>query len=163
MGVSSSPGEFAGKIRRAGEAVAKSRKKALLDAGKVLERAFDKAVAGDLGGDNTFSGWKKAPLVSKSTLSGDDGLSFAPAGRALGPTRVAQQGRHAGMSGPTQGPGLGGISKKTGKALKGRKRGRWNGTTKGKGTWDTTIAAGAKVLPDKIRPVFIDAMKEVFR
>lgn len=163
MGTSRSTAELAGKIRKAADAVAKARKTALTDAGQTLERSFDRAVAADLGGDNTFSGWKQAPLLSKVTMRGDDGLSFAPAGRSLGPTRVAQQGRHAGMSGPAQGPALAGFSKKTGKALKGRKRGKWNGTTKGKGTWDDAVDSAAKTIPKKISEPLITAMKEVFR
>ena len=165
MGTSRSSAEFAGKIRRAADAVAKARKDALLKTGTAMEHEFDRAVAADLGGDNTFSGWPKAVLVSGSKLQGDSGLSFAPTPRSLGPTRVAQQGRHAGMSGPMQGPGLGGLSKKTGRALKGRKRGKWNGTTQGKGTWDDTIGSvvAKQVIPEKIRPAMTAAMKEVFR
>lgn len=159
MGESRTPAEFAGKIRKAAEEIDKQRAKSFKALGPVMSTIFERQVAGDLGGDNTFSGWPKAPINPQVTQKSDTLLSFAPARRSLGPTRVAEQGRQE----PTQGPRItsGGKSGKR-KVSRARAK-RYSGSTKPKNTWTHTTEEIAKVLPPKLRTDFIGAAERVFQ
>jgi len=91
------------------------------------------AVARDLGGTG-FSHWK-IPIVGRFDPLPHGGVSFTLQGKAKGPGRVAEEGRHQGQSGPLQGPIAVRLTK-SGRVAKrqGRHR-KWNGQTRGKHTW----------------------------
>lgn len=118
--------------------------------GKAAEGDAAKAAAADLGGDDTFSGWSKNPLVTESKPVAD-GVVVRPRPRARGAWRVAQSGRHQGamrvLGGGASGPvlGQGKISAKTGKAL--GKNKRWNGSTDPKDTWDDAVEIMQRETP----------------
>lgn len=159
MGTSRSVAEFAGKIKKVGPALEKERKRSLDDIGQALQGVFAKAVGSDLGGDNRFSGWPNASVVGKATV-GSDSLAFGPERMSLGPTRVAEQGRNAGASGPVQGPALKGFTAKGRQRKVSRKR--WTGSTKGKGTWTSFATEAESSVPKKLRAGFIKAVGKVF-
>lgn len=96
--------------------------------------------------DNSMSGWRRSKPVQ---ISGRyeiqaDTLVILPT--AAGPMRVLEDGRNHGNPGGFQGPG---VNRKTGttartkagKLRKVRATGghRWNGTTRGKGTWGDAV------------------------
>jgi hypothetical protein len=97
--------------------------------GKMAKEEAFKAAAADLGGDDKFSGWAKAPLVTRYDIVGPGRVSFHPTPRSAGPWTVAERGRNAGA-----GPAIGGKGKR------GTRR-RWNGRTRGKGTATDALTA----------------------
>lgn len=64
-----------------------------------------KAAAADLGGDDVFSGWAKAPLGTRFQHSGQGRISFGPTKRGAGPWTVADRGRNGVRNGRTLGKG----------------------------------------------------------
>jgi len=99
-----------------------------------------------LGGDNAFSGWRRGapiPLTTAFSLhKTNDGAVTIHRGRVAGIWRVAEEGRHHGSS-AVMGPGISrdGTTKRTKsgaiRKVRAFKAKRWNGTTKGFGTWST--------------------------
>jgi hypothetical protein len=90
--------------------------------GKMAKEEAKKAASADLGGDDKFSGWANAPLVTRYDIVGPGRVSFHPTPRSAGPWTVAEIGRNQ-----AAGPAIGGKGKR------GTRR-RWNGRTRGKGT-----------------------------
>lgn len=105
-----------------------------------------------LGAKPGMSGWNRGreiPLEAAYALHRDGlGVTMHRSGRSAGPYRVANDGRHTGNAAGFAGPG---INRKTGvtartksgavrkvRATRGR---RWNGVTRGRGTWDQAAAA----------------------
>lgn len=64
-----------------------------------------KAVAADLGGDDRFSGWSKAPLGTRFNHVGEGRIAFGPTKRGAGPWTVAERGRNGARNGRTRGKG----------------------------------------------------------
>jgi hypothetical protein len=134
--------------------------------GNVLRPAFEKvglsakdaatrAARGDLGGDATFSGWRKpGALQAKYTLHRNGrGVTIHRTPKSAGPWRVAEDGRNA--SSPYQGPSInqrtGTTSRTKSGKIAARKPGRarrYSGTTAGKGTWTKAEAAINADAPD---------------
>lgn len=156
MGTSVGVPQFVTKIRRAGDAIDKARREQLKTIGKSMEETHAGVVTSALGAVK-FRNWN-VPLVAKATVISASDLRFAPKGRSAGPERVGEQGRHAGMAGPMQGP----LATPKGKAKKNQKRKRWNGTTKGKQTWTKTTELLVKSIPPKLQSSFHHALEEIF-
>lgn len=124
--------------------------------GKVSHGDIDAAIRGDLG-DSSMSGWRRGrPIEITGThrVVGDSALFFS-AGKASAQMRVLQSGRNQGSSGMA-GPGVSadGTTRRTkaGNVVRARARvGRqWNGTTRGKGTWDAAANRLAANVPKRI-------------
>jgi len=120
------------------------------DLGKMAKDEAKKAASADLGGDDKFSGWAKAPLVTRYDIIGPGRVSFHPTPRSAGPWRVADEGRNQ-----AAGPAIGG------KARGGRRK-RWNGRTQGKGTATDALAAIEPKVPKLAEQQVARAIRKVF-
>jgi hypothetical protein len=137
--------------------------------GKMAKDEARKAASADLGGDDRFSGWAKAPLVTRYDLVGPGEVSFHPSPKSAGPWTVAEQGRHQGNAGGFSGPGINtktGTTARTksGGVRKQRARGarKWNGRTKGKNTATDALQAIDKALPKLVEGRIGRAISKVF-
>lgn len=146
-------------------------RKRMRSLGDELERIGEGAASGDLGGDGAFSGWRRgAPIkLGLRHRSFDDGVLVHRDGPSAGPWRVAERGRNMGETGAFLGPG---VNRKTGmtartksgavrkvRATRGR---RWNGTTRGKGTWSKASGAIAGAAPKRLTKLNRDAIAKAF-
>ena len=77
-----------------------------------------------------MSGWATDKIVAKSTVRQKGSAFVAPTPRTRGPMRVLEDGRNDGRSTP---------------ARAGR---RWNGRTRGKGTWTAAETRMEQVAPE---------------
>lgn len=162
MGTSRSTAQFVGKIRAAGKKVEADRRRQLTELGVEMKRVAAQRVSSDIGG-NTFSGWPKAPIGFEFKMQGDDGLKFGPNSRGKGPLRVAESGRHPGASGPVQGPLQPNVTKSGRLSKRQKSRKRWNGTTRGKSTWTSTVNEFDRVLPPKLAQSITKGIREIFQ
>lgn len=123
-----------------------------------LERDVEKAVRGDIG-DLSMSGWRRkkaVPITPTSVFVGREVLEVQPARMALGVMRTLSEGRN-----PTGQPKAPRILK-SGKVSRAKQR-RWNGRTKGKGTWDDATALMETTAPKVMRDAVVKVVGEVFR
>jgi hypothetical protein len=137
--------------------------------GKMAKEEANKAASADLGGDDMFSGWSKAPLVTRYDIVGPGRVSFHPTPRSAGPWTVAEVGRHQGNAGGFSGPG---VSRSTGETartksggvrkVRARKGSKWNGRTKGKGTATKAVSAIDRRLPKVVDDQIARAIRKVF-
>ena len=118
--------------------------------GKMAKDEAKKAASADLGGDDKFSGWAKAPLVTRYDIVGPGRVSFHPTPRSAGPWTVAQSGRNQ-----AAGPAIGSKGKR------GSRR-RWNGRTEGKGTADDALNAIEPKVPKLAQQQVARAIRKVF-
>ena len=124
------------------------------------------AASRDLGSDAKFSGWPKAALeVAFSPHRQPGGITFHRAGRSAGPWRVAEFGRNQGDASGFAGPG---VNRRTGETLRtasggvrrvrGARSRKWNGRTRGKGTWseaERLIGSRAPAVVDREVTAFV--------
>ena len=106
--------------------------------GKMAKEEAKRAASADLGGDDKFSGWSKAPLVTRYDIVGPGRVSFHPTPRSAGPWTVAQSGRKRGS------------------------RRRWIGRTQGKGTADDALNAIEPKVPKIAEQQVARAIRKVF-
>jgi hypothetical protein len=137
--------------------------------GKMAKESAQQAGSADLGGDDSFSGWKAKPLVTRYDVIGPGRVSFHPTPRSAGPWTVAESGRNQGNAGGFSGPGVnrstGETSRtKSGGVRKVRARGarRWNGRTQGKNTASDALALIDKRLPKLVDSSIGRAIRKVF-
>ena len=109
-----------------------------------------KAAGADLGGDDRFSGWAKAPLVTRYDIVGPGRVSFHPTPKSAGPWTVANDGRNQ-----AAGPAIGGKGKRG-------SRKRWNGRTRGKGTADDALKAIEPKVPKIVDDQVARAIRKAF-
>jgi hypothetical protein len=122
--------------------------KELADKMGVRAKALAKeAASADLGGDNVFSGWPKAPLDTRYDHLSPGTIGFKPTRRAAGPWTTAQYGRNQAAGPRMVGPRL----TKTGRVSKAKTK-RWNGKTAPKNT-----ATEALELIEREMPKVVDA------
>jgi hypothetical protein len=160
MGGDNVGAELAVRLRTAAKSLAGPQMgKVLTDLGVQAKKDAAKQVNIDIGGD-TFSGWPKAVLRTEFKMVGDNEIEFGPLGRATGPFRVAEQGRHHGQSGPMQGPTMVRLTKsgKVAKRQAGRKR--WNGSTAGFHTWTRVVASVTEETPKRAFDAVHKVLKE---
>ncbi len=122
-----------------------------------LERDVERAVRGDIG-DLSMSGWRRGkpvPITPTSVVVGREVLEVKPAGKALGVMRTLSDGRNP--NGP-RGPKI----LKSGKVSKAKQR-RYNGRTRGKGTWGDATELMADTAPRVMRDAVVKVVGEVFR
>lgn len=98
--------------------------------GVKLAKEVDAPVAMATGGDGRMSGWATDKIVAKSYVRKSGTGFVAPTPRTRGPMRVLEDGRNDGRSTP---------------ARAGR---RWNGRTRGKGTWTAAETRMEQVAPE---------------
>ena len=132
--------------------------KAIADKMGVRAKALAKqAASADLGGDNLFSGWPKAPLETRYDHLSPGAIGFKPTRRAAGPWTVAEFGRNQAAGPRMVGPRL----TKTGKVSKARQR-RYNGKTEGKNTASDALAKIEPMVPDVVDAEVTKAIRKFF-
>lgn len=126
-----------------------------------------KFVRRDAGGDTALSGWREKTnrIGARFDIKGDT-VTIVPEPRSRGPMRVLNDGRHQGNASGIAGPGV--VQKganrgltlrtKSGNVRKVRARqgSKWNGRTRGKGTWDDAMAVTIRETPQRA----LDALME---
>ncbi len=128
---------------------------------KATERDVDEAVRGTLG-DLSMSGWRRgAPIDITGISRVRTDSAFISAGRASGPMRVLQDGRHpgGGMQGPGVSPDGTTARTKAGKVRKVRKARRWNGSSPNKDTWTHAAELMQERVPKRIAAEVHAALK----
>ena len=139
--------------------------------GKLAEGDARKAARADLGGDNKFSGWERAPLATETKYLGKGQQYVGPTGKGAGPWTVAQAGRNAGGRGGLRTTRSGALQRRAGTRVRKKdgavvdkwRRTRWNGTTAGKGTAEDARSITAKETPKRIRKESLKVITTAFR
>lgn len=106
----------------------------LTELGVEAKKDIDQSVRIDLGGDNKFSGWRRAVLVSGFEHTAPGQITIQPRQQSQGPFLVAEQGRWPG-------------AKVRGRGTK-RRRYAW-GPTKGKHTWSDAVSTIEEETPGR--------------
>lgn len=134
--------------------------------GRRIQTIARNAASRDLGGNDSFSGWrpgKPIPLATKvKPLSEGVGIVLSPERWSAGPWTVAEFGRGGGFQGPGVSRGTGATARnKNGTVKKVRaNRSRYSGTTAGKNTASDAVAAFEAQLPGIIRDGVLDVINE---
>lgn len=119
----------------------------MTELGVAAKKDMDAAVRADLGGDNRFSGWSRAPLVTGFEHTGYAAITLAP--RNNGPFQVAEQGRMAGST------------------VVGRRRRKYTGRrvawgrTRPKLTWSDGVDDIVQQTPDRALVAVIKLVRKV--
>ena len=138
----------------------------------VLSKAdINEAVRADLG-DMSMSGWRRGnphEIVGRFDLQGDSAVAMTPSPKGRGPMRVLESGRNQGNAGGVSGPGISadGTTRRTKsgavRKVRARRGRRWNGTTRGKGTWtDATKIMEAK-MPARYEHALVADMAKLLK
>jgi hypothetical protein len=134
--------------------------------GKRMQTIARGAASRDLGGNDSFSGWrpgKPIPLATKvRPLSDKPGILLTPERWSAGPWTVAEFGRGGGFQGPGASRGTGSTARnRNGNVKKVRaNRSRYSGTTAGKNTASDAVVAFEAQLPGIIRDGVFDVINE---
>ena len=132
--------------------------KELADKMGVRAKALAKeAASADLGGDNVFSGWPKAPLETRYDHLSPGAIGFKPTRRAAGPWTVAEFGRNQAAGPRMVGPRL----TKTGRVSKAKAK-RWNGKTEPKNTATKALEAIEREMPKVVDAEVSKAIRKFF-
>ena len=132
--------------------------KELADKMGVRAKALAKeAASADLGGDNVFSGWPKAPLDTRYDHLSPGAIGFKPTRRAAGPWTVAEFGRNQAAGPRMVGPRL----TKTGRVSKAKAK-RWNGKTEPKNTATKALEAIEREMPKVVDAEVTKAIRKFF-
>ena len=132
--------------------------KELADKMGVRAKALAKeAASADLGGDNVFSGWPKAPLETRYDHLSPGAIGFKPTRRAAGPWTVAEFGRNQAAGPRMVGPRL----TKTGRVSKAKAK-RWNGKTEPKNTATEALEAIEREMPKVVDAEVSKAIRKFF-
>lgn len=113
--------------------------------GVMAKGEAQKAAVADLGGDNKFSGWAKAPLLTRFNDISPGVIEFLPTPRARGPWTVAERGRRRGHK----------FSRKRGRNV------GW-GPTQGKGTWSDAVTKIEREMPGKVNDEVVKHLRQTF-
>jgi hypothetical protein len=124
--------------------------------GKMAKAEATKAASADLGGDPKFSGWAPT-LDTRYDIVGPGRISFHPSRRSAGPWTVAEHGRNT-NTGPTL--AMSSLTP-TGRVSR-RKRKRYNGRTRGKGTATDAVSAIEREAPKVVQKQTSQAIKRIF-
>jgi len=123
--------------------------------GVLSKTDVNQAVRADIG-DLSMSGWRRGnphEITGRFDLEGDSAVVMSPSKRGRGPMRVLEQGRNQGNAGGMAGPGVSadGTTRRTKsgavRKVRARQARRWNGTTRGKGTWSDATDIMVKKMP----------------
>lgn len=115
------------------------------------------AAKADLGGDEQFSGWPKAPLQTRYDHLSPGVISFHPTKRAAGPWTVAEFGRNQSAGPRMAGPRL----TKTGRVSKAKTK-RWNGKTQPKNTASDALGTIERDTPKVVDAEVSKAIRKFF-
>jgi len=125
--------------------------------GVLSKQDVDAAVRADLG-DLSMSGWRRGnphEITGRFDLAGDSAVVMSPSKRGRGPMRVLEQGRNQGNAGGMAGPGVSadGTTRRTKsgavRKVRARQSRRWNGTTRGRGTWSDATEIMTREMPKR--------------
>ena len=132
-----------------------------------------KEVRKDAGGDQAMRGWRRGNPIKISgryDFKGTTSIVIAPAKGTAGPMRVLNDGRNQGNAPGFSGPGVSkdGTTKRTKsggvRKVRARQSKRWNGRTRGKGTWDDAIEVIVKETPQRAMDVLMDkSVRKIFK
>lgn len=134
--------------------------------GRRMQAIAKRAANADLGGNDSFSGWrpgKPIPLATKvRPLSDGPGIVLTPERWSAGPWTVAEFGRGGGFQGPGVSRGTGMTARNKNGAVKKVRanRSRYSGTTVGKNTASDAVSAFEAQLPGIIRDGVFDVINE---
>lgn len=139
--------------------------------GKLAEGDAQKAARADLGGDNKFSGWSKAPLATETKYLGNGQQYVGPTPQGAGPWTVAQAGRNAGGAGGLRTTRSGVLQRRAGTRVRKKdgvrvdkwRRTKWNGTTAPKFTADDAKAITARETPKRLRKESLKVITTAFK
>jgi len=157
-------GAFAKKIERVGDELnGEAARKRLTRVAVETKKDVDEAVRGDLG-DTSMSGWRRGKpfdIKGRFDIKSDAEFEVNPVPRGRGPMRVLEQGRNQGGAGGFHGPGIGRKTGETARNKNGKlrkvrsfKAKRWNGATRGKGTWSDAVGLMQDRVPARIAKQF---------
>jgi hypothetical protein len=140
---------FNAKMGRLGDEFAGRALRAIAeDVGKASKVDVADAVRGDLG-DLSMSNWRRSrpiQITGRYDLEGEGQVAIMPARRALGPMRVLEEGRKAGMS----------------KARR-RRRSRPVSSSPGKGTWSDALSIMQREVPGRVARAVNGAVRRSLR
>jgi hypothetical protein len=167
MGTSHTTKQFVGKINKLSKVNQPAlTKKALYALGDEMKAIYVAQTVKTLGQDH-FTNWprkgNKARIYGTTFVPKPTQLEFAPKGRALGPSVVAERGRHAGMSGPMLGPRLTSGGKSGIRKVSRAKVKKWNGSTPPKYVWTHTIEEVKMLVPPHLRLHFMKQALEALK
>jgi hypothetical protein len=133
--------------------------------GRRMQRLAEAAASADLGGNDSFSGWRRGNPIPLDTtfqpLKDGKGIVFHPTKRGAGPWTVAEFGRGGGFQGPGVSASTGLTRRgKRGNVLRPRKFKKYSGTTAGKDTASDAIATFDQVVPNLIRQGVLEVIDE---
>jgi len=132
--------------------------KAIADKMGVRAKSLAKqSASADLGGDNVFSGWPKAPLETRYDHLRPGAISFHPTRRGAGPWTVAEFGRNQAAGPRMVGPRL----TKTGRVSKAKQK-RWNGKTAPKNTASEALELIEREMPQIVQAEVGKAIRKFF-
>lgn len=120
----------------------------MTELGVAAKQDVTAAVRADLGGDNRFSGWARAPLTTGFEHTGPGAITLAP--RANGPFQVAEQGRM---------PGSKIVGGKRARRYSGR-RVAW-GRTRPKYTWSDAVQVIERDTPERALEEMVKIVRKV--
>jgi|GEM_PF-7070231 len=151
---------FARKLDRAtAEFTGNNKKQILKQLGDAAAtKDAPKAVRADHGGKDHFGGWPKARFTASAKVEGD-GVTVGPSNKGVGVWKVAEYGRHPGMTGPAPAPFLKSGKRSTAK----RYKRKWNGSTDPQTTWDEAKEIMARETPARAARAVHAALGRVFR
>lgn len=124
------------------------RAKVLEKVGSEAKKDVAVAVAADIG-DTSMSHWRRGKPIEISgryELHGESAVEILPAGRSRGPMRVLQDGRQPGGAYDLVQVGR----KRKDGSRRAKSRGRNQGATDGKQTWDDAASAIEKATPKRV-------------
>lgn len=139
--------------------------------GPSLVAAGENAVGGAMGGDRKYSGWPGPdPLALRATLHrGGGGITIGRTRGSAGPWRVSDTGRNQGNAAGFSGPGINtrtGVTSRTKagniRKVRARKAKRWNGRTRGEGTWDKAAAGISRIGSAQFAKITRKAVADAF-
>lgn len=145
-------------------------------AAEKAQTIFDRRVAGDVGGDDRFSGWGRrqgVPLDTQIRQKPNGAAWLLPTRSGAGPITVADRGRNSlgGFRNLAQGPGVnlrtGATSRRADGSIRistrrGRASRRYNGVTAGKNTATDAVAQIEREIPEFMEERLMVAIGRVF-
>lgn len=150
--------EFGHELNELGKDLNTTEKRKITkDMGDRAKQLAKRAAQNDLGGDDSFSGWRRGnpmPLVTEVKPLSDGASLLKPTKRSAGLWTTAEDGRNQGNASGFFGPG---VNRSTGatartkaggvRKVRAFKRRRWNGTTAAKNTASDAVELMERELP----------------
>jgi len=134
-------------------------RQAMARVGEAVQGEIEKAVTADIG-DTSMSGFRRGnsiKIVGTSKVISDHEVKVQPdpSTGAKGAMAVLERGRNQGNAGGMAGPGVSadGTTRRTKsgavRKVRARQSRRWNGTTRGRGTWSDATEIMTREMPKR--------------